>query len=136
MAGSFSATPAELDSGGLLLAFGIESLLPTLPDPYAANFLPLSRNFSRNQPVCGRGMVEAPRAASGSGTLESHDQDPCSRLAPVRFRRTNLQVERLSPTQERQPFGDTGVNRTRHGRASSKTFWTTYWEARARNFFC
>jgi hypothetical protein len=38
--GSFTATPTELDTGGLLLNFGLETLLPTLPDPYAANFLP------------------------------------------------------------------------------------------------
>ncbi len=37
---SFSATPAKPDSGGLLLAFRLRTLLPTLPDPYAANFLP------------------------------------------------------------------------------------------------
>jgi hypothetical protein len=41
VAGTFTATPAELDSGGLLLVFGLEVLLPTLPDPYAANFLPV-----------------------------------------------------------------------------------------------
>ena len=40
VAGSFSASPAELNSGGLLLTFGLQTLLPTLPDPYAANFLP------------------------------------------------------------------------------------------------
>src|SRR5260370_26327482 len=39
-AGSFTVTPAQLDTGGLLLSFGLETLLPTLPDPYAANFLP------------------------------------------------------------------------------------------------
>jgi hypothetical protein len=39
--GAFSASPAELNSGGLLLTFGLQTLLPTLPDPYAANFLPI-----------------------------------------------------------------------------------------------
>lgn len=38
--GSFTAAPTELDIGTLLLSFGVETLLPTLPDPYAANFLP------------------------------------------------------------------------------------------------
>ncbi|HEY6922925.1 MAG TPA: hypothetical protein VI653_05620, partial [Steroidobacteraceae bacterium] len=41
VAGSYKATPQELASGGALLAFGVQTLLPTLPDPYAANFLPL-----------------------------------------------------------------------------------------------
>jgi hypothetical protein len=40
VAGSFTAAPTELDSGGLELAFALNTLLPTLPDPYAANFLP------------------------------------------------------------------------------------------------
>jgi hypothetical protein len=40
VSGSFTATPTELDSGGLELAFALDMLLPTLPDPYAANFLP------------------------------------------------------------------------------------------------
>jgi hypothetical protein len=41
--GTFGATPTELKTGGLLLVFGLETLLPSLPDPYAANFLPVAR---------------------------------------------------------------------------------------------
>jgi len=40
VAGQFTASLDELNSGTLLLSFGLETLLPTLPDPYAANFLP------------------------------------------------------------------------------------------------
>ena len=40
VAGTYTATPAELDAGGLLLAFELGRLIPTLPDPYAANFVP------------------------------------------------------------------------------------------------
>jgi len=43
VAGTFGATSAEITAGGLLLAFGLETLFPILPDPYAANFLPLGR---------------------------------------------------------------------------------------------
>jgi hypothetical protein len=42
--GVFSASPTELNSGALLLAFGLETVLPTLPDPYAANFLPIAQD--------------------------------------------------------------------------------------------
>jgi len=42
VAGTYTATPAELDAGGLLLAFELDRLIPTLPDPYAANFVPVA----------------------------------------------------------------------------------------------
>jgi hypothetical protein len=43
VAGTYTASPAELDNGGLLLAFELSRLIPTLPDPYAANFVPVAR---------------------------------------------------------------------------------------------
>ena len=42
VAGTYTATPAELDAGALLLAFELGRLVPTLPDPYAANFVPVA----------------------------------------------------------------------------------------------
>ncbi len=43
VAGVYGATPAELKTGALVLGFGLGTLLPSLPDPYAANFLPIAR---------------------------------------------------------------------------------------------
>jgi hypothetical protein len=40
VAGNYTATPAELDSGGVAVMFQLGGLIPTLPDPYAANFMP------------------------------------------------------------------------------------------------
>ncbi len=41
----------SVDEGGLLLAFGLYSLLPTAPDPYAANFYPVGQQLSSFAPA-------------------------------------------------------------------------------------
>lgn len=96
-AGSFGATPAEIDQGGLLLAFGLSSVLPTLPDPYAANFLPI--------------VVREPRSAASlllatvvwnqtsAAVLSFSDSSPVL---------NDLQVGGLSPSSAPAPVGTTG----------------------------
>jgi hypothetical protein len=107
MAGSFSATIAEVDAGGLLLAFGIERLLPTLPDPYAANFLPLTPNTSPNQPVVGEATT-APTSLLLATVLWSPTLKTTLAFSAQTLTPNSLQVQRLFPTQEPQPFGQTG----------------------------
>ncbi len=85
--GRFSVTPAELDSGVLLLAFGLDTLLPTLPDPYAANFLPLRPMVSPRDPALGNAAVGAPGPGPGP---------PSVLLAAVRW----------TPSQARLAFLD------------------------------
>jgi hypothetical protein len=108
VAGSFSATPAELDSGGLLLVFGIESLLPTLPDPYAANFLPVTSRGIRDDGAAGY-------AATGqsSALLATVLWDPAIQ-ALVSFSASSVSLEasaleKLSPSLDPQPFGGSGT---------------------------
>lgn len=41
----------SVDQGALLLGFGLYSLLPTAPDPYAANFYPIGEQFTSFAPT-------------------------------------------------------------------------------------
>ena len=81
-AGSFTATPAELDSGGLLLSFEIETLLPILPDPYAANFLPGRRE--PNAPAAPSSAVLATILWSPTAATQLSFSDAA--LAPQNWR--------------------------------------------------
>jgi hypothetical protein len=106
--GSFSSTPAELDSGGLLLAFEIESLLPTLPDPYAANFLPGSASFRDNQTVGGELSVASTSAVLLAVVLWNPTTKTRLAFSASALTSDTLQITKLEPTQEPQPFGATG----------------------------
>lgn len=108
-AGSFSATPAELDSGGLLLVFEIETLLPTLPDPYAANFLPSLPNLRDNQPpVGGAASVASTPAVLLAVVLWSPTIKARLAFFDGGISRSSLQVTKLTRTEGPQPFGTTG----------------------------
>jgi hypothetical protein len=98
IAGTFTATPAELDSGGLLLAFGLRTLLPTLPDPYAANFLPqLPGRDGGATAVVTATVLWSPAAAAqlsfGGGALTEQ----------------NVRVAPLPATAAPPPGGETGA---------------------------
>lgn len=86
-AGSFTATPAELDSGGLLLSFGLETLLPILPDPYAANFLPGRRE-----------KAAAPSSAVLATVLWSPTTETRLRFSDAALAPQSLQVTPLPAT--------------------------------------
>jgi hypothetical protein len=99
-AGRFTTTPAELDTGGLLLSFGLETLLPTLPDPYASNFLPL------------RPAANAPAPATSSQVLATVLWSP-SAAAQLSFSDSaltseSLQLQRLISSPAPPPVGSAG----------------------------
>jgi len=108
-AGTFSATPTELDSGGLLLAFEIENLLPTLPDPYAANFLPSLPYLRDNQqPVGGEASVAAATPAVLLAVVLWTPAKTLLAFFDSGISRASLQVAKLTKTQQGQSFGATG----------------------------
>ena len=96
IAGTFTATPAELDSGGLLLAFGLRALLPTLPDPYAANFLPQFGDNGATAIVTATVLWSPATAAQLS-------------FAGSALTEQNVPVAPLPATAEPQPGGRTGA---------------------------
>ncbi|MGA8383361.1 MAG: hypothetical protein WB710_19735 [Stellaceae bacterium] len=99
-AGSFTSTPVELDSGGLLLSFGLETLLPTLPDPYAANFLPLRR------------AVDPPAAAGSSQIIATVLWSPTTAVrlgfSDASITAQNLRIAQLAASPTPPPAGQTG----------------------------
>ena len=98
--GSFTATPTELDTGGLLLNFGLETLLPTLPDPYAANFLP-SLPDPNAPPAAASSLVVATVAWSPTAAAQLSFSD-------TSIMSQSLQVTKLTATPAPPPAGQTG----------------------------
>lgn len=95
-AGNFTASPTELDSGGLELGFTLNALLPTLPDPYAASFFP-------QPPAAG----QAP-GASGTSLLASVVWTPAATtlsFTDSALTGASLQSPPLPPSP--RPSGDT-----------------------------
>jgi hypothetical protein len=95
-AGHFTASPTELDSGGLELGFALNALLPTLPDPYAASFFP-------QRPAAG----QAP-GTSGTSLLASVVWTPAGTalsFAGASLTGADLQSSPLPPSPP--PSGDT-----------------------------
>lgn len=86
--GTFGAMPSELQTGGLLLVFGLRTILPILPDPYAANFLP--------------GRAGATPGAESSLVLASVVWSPTTRttlnFSAVQLSSANFALNGLSPT--------------------------------------
>jgi hypothetical protein len=108
-AGTFGATPVELDQGGLLLAFGLFSVLPTLPDPYAANFLPVVVQ----QPELGQSGAAVQEVAPTSALLATVLWSPTS-AAVLSFSDStpvlaSLRVGELSPSPAPVPVGSAGA---------------------------
>lgn len=58
------AAPGRMDSGTLNLFFGLYQVLPTLPDPYAASFLPRLTNDAPDGTVQVRAQVAWPEPAA------------------------------------------------------------------------
>ena len=96
VAGSFSATPTKLDQGGLLVAFGLISVLPTLPDPYAANFLPVVAR----EPASATSLLLATVLWSPSSATALSFSDTALGFSSV-------QVRALSPSPPATPAGST-----------------------------
>jgi hypothetical protein len=93
--GQFSATPAKLVSGGLLLVFGLKSVLPTLPDPYAANFLPVITKGSTASAL----LAAVHWSTTAAAQLSFSDSALTS---------NELQIQGLTPSPAPEPVGSTG----------------------------
>jgi hypothetical protein len=98
--GSFTAAPTELDTGRLLLSFGVETLLPTLPDPYAANFLP-ALPTPNAPPATASSLVLATVTWGPSAATQLSFSD--ASIAPQ-----SLQVTKLTASSAPLPAGQTG----------------------------
>lgn len=114
MAGSFSAMPTELDAGALLLGFGLETVLPTLPDPYAANFLP-RRERDKGQP--GGPVTSVLVATTTWGTAATALSFREIGLVP-----DSIGVAALAATQAPPPRGDAAQEDQRRGDALAAAF--------------
>jgi hypothetical protein len=103
VAGTYTATPAEIDSGGLLLAFGLSRLLPTLPDPYAANFMPVVRQADSSVAAAASAGSELLVSVRWSPTADPQlafaDSSPVSEV---------LDVEELPASPAPEPAGSAG----------------------------
>jgi hypothetical protein len=104
VAGTYSATPAELDTGALALSFTLQRIIPTLPDPYAANFLPHSPDEPRSM---GGG---APSASDLFAVVEwSPTTDPQLTFTDPHPPQGALRVAELPASPAPQPVGTVGV---------------------------
>ena len=92
--GSFTAAPTELYTGGLLVSFGVETLLPTLPDPYAANFLPV-RPDPNAPPAAASSLVLATVTWSPTAAKQLSFSD--ASLAPQSFQVAELPATIVPP---------------------------------------
>ena len=114
VAGSFSATPSELDAGALLLGFGLETVLPTLPDPYAANFLP-RREREKGQP--GGPVTSALVATTTWGTTAT-----TLGFSDVGLLPDSIGVTALAATPAPQPHGDAAEEDQKRAAALAAAF--------------
>jgi hypothetical protein len=105
IAGQFSATPTALDSGGLLLVFGLESVLPTLPDPYAANFLPVMPSEGAPAPITS--ASSAPSALLATVLWSSTAAAQLS-FSDSALTLDELQIQGLTSSPAPQPVGSAG----------------------------
>jgi hypothetical protein len=99
--GNFTAAPTELDSGGLILSFGVQTLLPILPDPYAANFLP-AVPAPNAPPATASSLVLGTVTWSATAATQLSFSD--ASIAPQ-----SLQVTKLTATPAPLPTGQTGA---------------------------
>ncbi|HTV91509.1 MAG TPA: hypothetical protein VMG98_02205 [Verrucomicrobiae bacterium] len=93
LAAPFKGTLAQLSSGGLLMSFGVENVLPTLPDPYAANFLPIAK------------LIERQAASEVVATIVWSATDVRLAFIDPSLALATLGVELLTPTTPQQPSG-------------------------------
>jgi disulfide bond formation protein DsbB len=127
VAGTFSTTPTELDSGGLLLAFGLESVLPTLPDPYAANFLPVrSDSKQAGTSVSSELLAIVLWSPATAAALNFSD----TTLTPG-----SVRIQQLAPRPRRHRPAPP-ASRTRSGSLRWSARSTTTWAARAPRCSC
>ena len=103
VAGVYGATPAELKNGGLVLGFGLEILLPSLPDPYAANFLPVARRrdnatFASSTQASSAGSTTQPSSVLLATVVWSPTSDTALNFIDTTLSLASFQINGLSPS--------------------------------------
>lgn len=117
VAGSFSATPVELDVGVLLLGFGLQTVLPTLPDPYAANFLP---RREREKGQAGGPITSVLVATTTWGTAAT-----ALSFSSVGLKPDSIGATELAATPPPQPRGEASEQDQQRGEALTALFNAT-----------